>query len=72
VIAKRDNAVAFGWDISTGATLAEYGDILARVAALTEWDTSATALTNALAQMLITAGVDPLTVVPTMPVQPDY
>lgn len=70
VIAKRDNAAAFGWDTSTGATLAEYGDILARVAALTEWDTSATALTNALAQMLITAGVDPLTVVPTTPVQP--
>lgn len=68
VIAKRDNAAAFGWDVSTGATLAEYNDILARVAALTEWAASATTLTNSLAQMLITASVDPLTVVPTMPV----
>lgn len=68
VEAKRDNAAAFGWNVSTGATLAEYNDILARVTALTEWDTSATTLTNSLAQMLITAGVDPLTVVPTTPV----
>lgn len=68
VTAKLNNAAAFGWDVSTGATLAEYNDIVSRVATITEWAGSATTLTNSLAQMLITAGVDPLTVVPTTPV----
>lgn len=64
VQSKIDNAGAFGWDTSTGATLAEYQDLLARATALQEWETEAIALVDSLAARLTTAGVDPTTLGP--------
>ena len=61
---KVGNAVQFGWDVSTGATLAEYQDLLARATALQEWETDALALVDSLAARLTTAGVDPTTLGP--------
>jgi hypothetical protein len=64
VQSKIDNAGAFGWDTSTGATLAEYNDLQARATALTEWESEALALVDTLADRLTTAGVDPTTLGP--------
>lgn len=59
---KIDNAIAFGWDTSTGATLAEYNDLVARKTALIEWQTEALALVDGLGTRLTAVGVDPATV----------
>lgn len=59
---KLETAVAFGWDTSSGATLAEYTDIQARVTALAEWRDSTFALIDVLGQRLTNVGVDPLNV----------
>ena len=64
VQSKITVAGAFGWDTSTGATLAEYNDLLARATALQEWETDALALVDSLAARLTTAGVDPTTLGP--------
>lgn len=61
---KLDVAVQFGWDTSTGATLAEYNDLVARVAVLTEWESEALALVDTLGQRLSSVGVDPTTLGP--------
>ena len=61
---KIDNAIAFGWETSTGATLAEYQDLLARQVALQEWQTDSIALVDTLAARLTTVGVDPTTLGP--------
>ena len=58
-------AAAFGWDTSTGATLAEYQDLQARATTLQEWETEALALITSLATRLGNAGVDPDTVAAT-------
>lgn len=57
-------AVQFGWDTSTGATAAEYGDLLARQVVLTEWQATMGSLIDDLAGRLTTAGVEPDTVAP--------
>ena len=60
--AKIQNAELFGWDTSTGATLAEYQDLLTRRGVLNECQGQAIALVESLADRLTTAGVDPGTV----------
>lgn len=64
---KIINAEQFGWDTSTGATLAEYNDLLARRIVLTEWQTEAITLVENLGLRLTNVGVDPTTVVATAP-----
>lgn len=64
---KIANAEQFGWDVSSGATLAEYNDLLARRVVLSEWQTEAIALVDNLGQRLTNVGVDPTTVVATAP-----
>lgn len=59
---KISNAVQFGWDVSTGATLAEYQDLLARRGVLDEWQGQSIALVESLADRLTTASIDPTTV----------
>lgn len=61
---KISTAKTFGWDTSTGATLAEYNDLLARQVALTEWQTAAIALVDTLGERLRSVGVDPTTLGP--------
>lgn len=61
---KINIAEQFGWDTSTGATLAEYNDLVARVAVLTEWESEALALVDTLGQRLSSVGVDPTTLGP--------
>ena len=67
---KIDNAIAFGWDASTGATLAEYNDLQARKVALTEWQTEAIALVENLGQRLTDVGVNPVSIVSNAPQVP--
>lgn len=62
VQAKISTAKQFGWDTSTGATLAEYQDLLARRVVLNEWQEQAIVLVESLADRLTTAGVAPGTV----------
>ena len=64
---KIDNAVAFGWDTSTGATLAEYNDLQARKVALTEWRTDVIALVENLSLRLTDVGVNPESIVSNAP-----
>ena len=59
---KLQTAVAFGWDTSSGATLAEYNDLLARVQVLNEWQSESIALVENLGARLTSVGVDPATV----------
>lgn len=61
---KINTAETFGWDTSTGATLAEYNDLLARQVALTEWQTAAIALVDTLGERLRSVGIDPATLGP--------
>ena len=61
---KISIAKQFGWDVSTGATLAEYNDLVARVAVLTEWESEALALVDTLGERLRSVGVDPTTLGP--------
>lgn len=64
---KIINAEQFGWDTSTGATLAEYNDLLARRAVLAEWQTDAIALVDNLGQRLTNVGVNPDSIVSNAP-----
>ena len=59
---KIDNAVMFGWDVSSGATLTEYTDLIARLAVLGELEIKTLALVTDLSARLTIAGVDPMTV----------
>ena len=59
---KISIAEQFGWDVSTGATLAEYQDLVARRGVLDEWQGQSIALVQSLANRLTTADVDPGTV----------
>lgn len=59
---KISNAVTFGWDVSSGATLAEYNDLISRHVVLEEFETKTLALVTDLGTRLTTAGVDPATV----------
>ena len=68
--AKIENAQLFGWDTSTGATLAEYNDLQARRTVLDEWRDDALTLVNTLATRLTDAGVNPDTVVTNRPQMP--
>lgn len=61
---KIATAVQFGWDTSTGATLAEYADLQARDVVLTEWESEALALLDALEVRLNAVGVNPTTLGP--------
>lgn len=68
--AKIQNAQLFGWDESTGATLAEYNDLQARRVVLNEWRDVALTLVDTLEGRLNDAGVNPGTVVATRPQMP--
>lgn len=59
---KIANAEQFGWDVSSGATLAEYNDLLARRIVLNEWQDESIALVENLGARLTSVGVDPATV----------
>jgi hypothetical protein len=59
---KINNAVMFGWDVSSGATLAEYNDLISRHIVLEELETKTLALVTDLGARLTTAGIDPATV----------
>lgn len=55
-------AEQFGWDTSSGATYAEYQDLQARKAVLSEWQNTAIGQIDDLGGRLTTAGVEPDTV----------
>lgn len=61
---KINTAETFGWDTSTGATLAEYNDLLARQTVLTEWEQKTMALVDTLGARLTSVGVNPDTLGP--------
>lgn len=64
VTGKKTAAEALGWDIAVGTPEnAEYGDIVARLATITEWKNFNDAKVVALAASLVAAGIDPATVV---------
>lgn len=64
---KINTAETFGWDTSTGATLAEYQDLMARKQVTQEWEDQAIALIDTLAARLTSVGVDPITVADAPP-----
>lgn len=68
--AKIQNAQLFGWHESTGATLAEYNDLQARLQVLDEWRNTALALVDTLEGRLNDAGVNPTSVVSNRPQMP--
>ena len=62
---KIEVARNFGWDSSTGATLAEFDDMLARLEVLSEWRTVSFDLVRSLAQRLLNVEVQPDSVSPS-------
>ncbi len=64
VTGKKTAGEALGWDTATGTPEnAEYLDIVARLASITEWKAFCDAKVTALAASLTAAGIDPSTVV---------
>lgn len=64
VAAKQAAAQALGWDVAVGTPeAAEYQDMVARSASITEWKQYNDAQVTALGASLTAAGIDPLTVV---------
>lgn len=64
VVDKLDVAVQFGWDTSTGATLAEYQDLQARLSILTEWETTVLDQLTELETRLTAVGENPTSICP--------
>ena len=69
LLTKMEIAEQFGWHESTGATLTEYQDLVARKEVTQEWEDEAMALISTLAARLSSVGVNPASVANAPPPQ---